>query len=379
MFDFFKKKKKNQDIEEFTIEEKEEKVADEISQMQSEEEEANDTSLDEIVEESEERSDLLRENPIDLEVQTDEEEKNGLFSKIKKGLAKTRKQFTSNLKNLFTSNVKIDDDLYEELEEILISADIGMTSTIEIVEELKDEIKARSIKDPNEIYPVLKEIMANKLKENNLDNNLKLEKGKLSVILVIGVNGVGKTTTIGKLANKLKNEGKNIMLAAADTFRAAAIDQLGEWASRGDIEMISHKEGADPSAVIFDAIKSARAKNVDVLICDTAGRLHNKKNLMKELEKINKTIDTHAKDALRDNLLILDATTGQNALSQLREFKNVTDITGLILTKLDGTAKGGVIYPLQLELNVPVKYIGVGESIDDIEEFDPDSFVEAIF
>ncbi|MDD7044277.1 MAG: signal recognition particle-docking protein FtsY [Anaerococcus sp.] len=377
MFDFFKKK--NPEIEEFTVEEKEEKVADEISQMQSGEEEANDTSLDEIVEDGEERIDLVEENPIDLEVQSDEEEKTGFFSKIKKGLTKTRKQFTSNLKNLFTSNVKIDDDLYEELEEILISADIGMTSTIEIVEELKDEIKARSIKDPNEIYPVLKEIMANKLKENNLDNKLKLEKGKLSVILVIGVNGVGKTTTIGKLAYKLKNEGKNVMLAAADTFRAAAIDQLGERASRADIEMISHKEGADPSAVIFDAIKSARAKNVDVLICDTAGRLHNKKNLMKELEKINKTIDTHAKEALRDNLLILDATTGQNALSQLREFKNVTDITGLILTKLDGTAKGGVIYPLQLELNVPVKYIGVGEGIDDIEEFDPDSFVEAIF
>lgn len=377
MFDFFKKK--NPEIEEFTVEEKEEKVADEISQIQSGEEEANDTSLGEIVEDGEERIDLVEENPIDLEVQSDEEEKTGFFSKIKKGLTKTRKQFTSNLKNLFTSNVKIDDDLYEELEEILISADIGMTSTIEIVEELKDEIKARSIKDPNEIYPVLKEIMANKLKENNLDNKLKLEKGKLSIILVIGVNGVGKTTTIGKLAYKLKNEGKNVMLAAADTFRAAAIDQLGERASRADIEMISHKEGADPSAVIFDAIKSARAKNVDVLICDTAGRLHNKKNLMKELEKINKTIDTHAKEALRDNLLILDATTGQNALSQLREFKNVTDITGLILTKLDGTAKGGVIYPLQLELNVPVKYIGVGEGIDDIEEFDPDSFVEAIF
>ncbi len=377
MFDFFKKK--NPEIEEFTVEEKEEKVADEISQMQSGEEEANDTSLDEIVEDGEERIDLVEENPIDLEVQSDEEEKTGFFSKIKKGLTKTRKQFTSNLKNLFTSNVKIDDDLYEELEEILISADIGMTSTIEIVEELKDEIKARSIKDPNEIYPVLKEIMANKLKENNLDNKLKLERGKLSVILVIGVNGVGKTTTIGKLAYKLKDEGKNVMLAAADTFRAAAIDQLGERASRADIEMISHKEGADPSAVIFDAIKSARAKNVDVLICDTAGRLHNKKNLMKELEKINKTIDTHAKEALRDNLLILDATTGQNALSQLREFMNVTDITGLILTKLDGTAKGGVIYPLQLELNVPVKYIGVGEGIADIEEFDPDSFVEAIF
>lgn len=307
------------------------------------------------------------------------EEKESIFDRLKKGLTKTRDSFTSSLTNLFTRNVKIDDDLYDELEEILISADIGMNSTIEIVDELRGEIKKRSIKEADKIYPVLKEIMIKKLDENNLDNEIKFEKGKLTVILVIGVNGVGKTTTIGKLANNFKNEGKTVMLAAADTFRAAAIDQLQEWAKRADVELISHKEGADPSAVIFDAIKSARSKDVDVLICDTAGRLHNKKNLMQELDKINRTIDTHAVNSNRENLLVLDATTGQNAVSQLREFKNVTDITGLILTKLDGTAKGGVIFPLQVEVEVPVKYVGVGEGIDHLQKFDSKSFVEAMF
>ena len=316
----------------------------------------------------------------DAEIDIEEpEEKLGFFDRIKEGLVKTRDQFSSQIKNLFTANVKIDDELYEELEEILISSDIGMDSTLEIVDNLRDEIKARSIKDPGEIYPVLKDIMVEKLNEDNLDNNLNIKDDSLAIILVIGVNGVGKTTTIGKLANNLKKDGKKVMLAAADTFRAAAIDQLGEWADRADVEMISHSEGSDPSAVIFDAIKSAKANGTDVLICDTAGRLHNKKNLMKELEKINKTIDTHAGSASRENLLVLDATTGQNAVNQLREFKNVTDITGLILTKLDGTAKGGIIFPLQVELDVPVKYIGLGEGIDNLEKFDSDSFVEAMF
>lgn len=325
-----------------------------------------DTKEDIIIEESE-------------EVSNKEIKKESMFERLKKGLSKTRDNFTSSLTNLFTRNVIIDDDLYDELEEILISADIGMSSTIEIVDKLREEIKKRSIKEADQIYPVLKEIMIEKLDEKNLDNEIKIENGKLTVILVIGVNGVGKTTTIGKLANNFKNEGKSVMLAAADTFRAAAIDQLKEWSDRACVDIISHKEGADPSAVIFDAIKSARSKNVDVLICDTAGRLHNKKNLMQELEKINRTIDTHAVNSNRENLLVLDATTGQNAVSQLREFKNVTDITGLILTKLDGTAKGGVIYPLQVEVEVPVKYIGVGEGIDHLQKFDSKSFVEAMF
>lgn len=309
----------------------------------------------------------------------DEVKKVGFFDRIRNGLVKTRDQFSSQVKNLFTANVKIDDELFEELEEILISADIGMDTTLAIVDSLRYELKERNIKDTDQIYPLLEEIMVRHLDRDNLNNDLNVNDNDLAIILVIGVNGVGKTTTIGKLAYNLKNEGKSVMLAAADTFRAAAIEQLGEWADRADVEMIAHKEGADPSAVIFDAIQSAKNKNIDVLICDTAGRLHNKKNLMKELEKINKTIDSHAGKATRENILVLDATTGQNAVSQLREFKNVTDITGLILTKLDGTAKGGIIFPLQYELNVPVKYIGLGEGIDNLEKFDSKTFVDALF
>ena len=334
----------------------------------------NDDLSDEIVIDGSEEN--LDEN---IEIEVDKPEKIGFFDRIKEGLIKTRDQFSSQIKNLFTANVKIDDDLYEELEEILISSDIGMDSTLDIVDKLKSEIKTRKIKESDQIYPLLREIMVEKLNENNLDNELNIEDNQLAIILVIGVNGVGKTTTIGKLAHNLKNEGKTVMLAAADTFRAAAIEQLGEWADKADVEMIALSEGADPSAVIFDAIQSAKSNNIDVLICDTAGRLHNKKNLMKELEKINKTIDTHAGKASRENILVLDATTGQNAVSQLREFKNVTDITGLVLTKLDGTAKGGIIFPLQVELNVPVKYIGLGEGIDNLEKFDSNSFVEAMF
>ena len=344
--------------------------------------EEKDLNIEDPIETEEEITEIHEEeSELDkaIEESNSEEKKESMFDRLKKGLTKTRDNFTQGLSNLFTRNVKIDDDLYDELEEILISADIGMSSTIEIVDKLREEIKKRSIKEADQIYPVLKEVMIEKLDEKNLDNEIEFEDGKLTVILVIGVNGVGKTTTIGKLANNFKNEGKSVMLAAADTFRAAAIEQLKEWSDRADVELISHKEGADPSAVIFDAIKSARSKNVDVLICDTAGRLHNKKNLMQELEKINRTIDTHAVNSIRENLLVLDATTGQNAVSQLREFKNVTEITGLILTKLDGTAKGGVIYPLQVEVEVPVKYIGVGEGIDHLQKFDSKSFVEAMF
>lgn len=351
---------------------------------QKEEENQNLEKNDEDKEKQGRFIDLTKDDEIsDLSSDINEDESieksESIFDRLKKGLTKTRDNLTSNLKNLFTRNVKIDDDLYDDLEEILISADIGMTSTVEIVDTLRDEIKKRSIKESEQIYPLLKEIMISKLDENNLDNSITYKDGDLTVILVIGVNGVGKTTTIGKLANNFKKEGKKVMLAAADTFRAAAIEQLGEWAKRADVEMIADKEGADPSAVIFDAIKSARSNDVDVLICDTAGRLHNKKNLMQELDKINRTIDTHAVNAHRENLLVLDAATGQNAVSQLREFKNVTDITGLILTKLDGTAKGGVIYPLQVEVKVPVKYIGVGEGIDHLQKFDSKSFVEAMF
>lgn len=386
MFDFFKKKKKEDEIgkDDKKLELSEDETTEsDILEYDEDTAKVFEESVDEIDDNPQVNNYTKKEiediSSVDDENYQSEEENVGFFSKLKNGLTKTRDSFTSSLKNLFTRNVKIDDDLYDELEEILISADIGMTSTVEIVDQLRDEIKKRNIKNSEEIYPVLKEIMIEKLDENNLNNELNIKNNELSIILVIGVNGVGKTTTIGKLANNLQKEGKSVMLAAADTFRAAAIEQLGEWANKSDIEMIAHQEGSDPSAVIFDAIQSAKSKNVDVLICDTAGRLHNKKNLMKELEKINKTIDTHAKNSNRDNLLILDATTGQNAVSQLREFKNVTDISGLILTKLDGTAKGGVIFPLQVELKVPVKYIGVGEGINDLEPFESESFVEAMF
>lgn len=378
MFDFFRKKNKdeenkNENIENDFLENEidSEKIDEDVSDEQNEKEE-----FEENLENYEDN--INDSSEFDLEDESVDDEL-GFFAKLSKGLSKTREQFSSKLKNLFTANVKIDDDLYDELEEILISADIGMQSTIEIVDKLKDEIKERAIKNADEIFPLLKEIMKNKLDEKNLENELNISNDKLTVILVIGVNGVGKTTTIGKLAYNLKKEGHKVTLAAADTFRAAAIEQLDSWAKESKTQMIAHKEGSDPSAVIFDAIQAAKANGSDVLICDTAGRLHNKKNLMNELEKINRTISTHANNANRENFLVLDATTGQNAISQLREFKNVCDISGLILTKLDGTAKGGVIFPLQVELEVPVKYIGVGEGINNLEKFDSKSFVDAMF
>lgn len=373
MFDFFKRKKdKDKNSEDENL--KSSENFNEKDEEDLEESKESHDDLQEDIEVSDKAEDDLKENKKE-----DSQEDLGFFAKMSQGLSKTRKQFSSKLKNLFTANVKIDDDLYEELEEILISADIGMKSTIDIVDSLKEEIKERSIKNIEEILPLLQEIMIEKLDQNNLNNDLNIKDGELTVILVIGVNGVGKTTTIGKLAYNLKKQGKKVTIAAADTFRAAAIEQLDSWAKESNTNMVSHKEGSDPSAVIFDAIQSAKSNNSDVLICDTAGRLHNKKNLMKELEKINRTISTHAKGANRENLLVLDSTTGQNAINQLREFKNVSDITGLILTKLDGTAKGGVIFPLQVELKAPVKYIGLGEGIDNLEKFDSKSFVEAMF
>ena len=399
MFDFFRKKKKeNNKKDEYVEDTYGDSDSDSLEEGQTITFESSSDSLNQEVYKDENtkvsedefisndsydqgayNNSLNQEDSYDDNKLEDSNEKStGFFGRIRDGLLKTRNQFSSQIKNLFTANVKID-DMYEELEDILISADIGMDTTLAIVDSLKYEIKERSIKDSNEIYPLLEEIMVRHLDRDNLDNDLNIKDNELAIILVIGVNGVGKTTTIGKLAHNLQKEGKSVMLAAADTFRAAAIEQLGEWADKSNVEMVAHSEGADPSAVIFDAIKSAKNKNIDVLICDTAGRLHNKKNLMKELEKINKTIDSHAGAASRENLLVLDATTGQNAVSQLREFKNVTDITGLILTKLDGTAKGGIIFPLQYELNVPVKYIGLGEGIDNLQKFDSKIFVDAMF
>ncbi len=299
----------------------------------------------------------------------------GFFSKIKEGLKKTRNSITDSVNSIINSFTKIDEELFEELEEILVMSDIGVVTATEICDTLRVKIKETGIKDPLEIKNLMKEIISDMLGE---DEGLKLET-KPSVILVIGVNGVGKTTSIGKISAQLKNEGKNVVLGAADTFRAAAIDQLGIWAERAGVQMVKSVEGSDPASVVFDTIASAKARNADVIICDTAGRLHNKKNLMDELAKINRVISRELPEASVETLLVLDAATGQNAVNQAREFKNVTDITGIVLTKLDGTAKGGIVIAIRNELGIPVKFIGVGEGIDDLQPFNSAEFIEGIF
>lgn len=297
------------------------------------------------------------------------------FDKIKKGLSKTRNAFVDSVNSVISSFTKIDEELIEELEEILIMSDIGVNTANDICDSLRKRIKENRITDPVEVTVLLKEIL---YEMTEGDTKLHLDS-KPSVIMVIGVNGVGKTTTIGKLASQLKTEGKNVMLAAADTFRAAAIDQLALWANRADVQIVKNVPGTDPAAVIFDAIASAKAKKIDVLICDTAGRLHNKKNLMDELAKMYRVISRELPNASVEALLVLDATTGQNAVNQAREFKSVTDITGIVLTKLDGTAKGGVVISIGNDLNIPVKFVGVGEQIDDLQPFDNKTFVDALF
>ena len=299
----------------------------------------------------------------------------GIFSKIKEGLKKTRNSIADNVNGILNSFTKIDEDLFEELEEILVMSDIGVNTSAEICDLLRKKIKETGEKDPNAIKEMLKAIITEMLGEAE---GLKLDT-KPSVILVIGVNGVGKTTSIGKIAAQLKAQGKNVVLGAADTFRAAAIDQLGVWAERAGVTMVKSVEGSDPAAVVFDTIASAKAHNADVIICDTAGRLHNKKNLMDELAKINRVIARELPDASVESLLVLDAATGQNAVNQAKEFNNVTDITGIILTKLDGTAKGGIVIPIHNELGIPVKFIGVGEGIDDLQPFNPKEFSDGIF
>ena len=299
----------------------------------------------------------------------------GLFSKIKAGLQKTRNTIAQNVNSIINSFTKIDEDFFEELEEILVMSDIGVATSTEICARMRAKIKETGETDPNNIKSAMKEIIADMLGE---DEGLKLDT-KPSVILVIGVNGVGKTTSIGKIASQLKQSGKNVVLGAADTFRAAAIDQLGIWAERAGVQMVRSVEGTDPASVVFDTIASAKAHNADVIICDTAGRLHNKKNLMDELAKINRVVKRELPDASVETLLVLDAATGQNAVNQAREFKNVTDITGIVLTKLDGTAKGGIIIPIRNELNIPVKFIGVGEGIDDLQPFNAREFADGIF
>ena len=303
-------------------------------------------------------------------------EKKGLFARLKEGLGKTRNSFNEKLDGVFSVFKKLDDDLYDELEEALIMADIGGQTSCEIVEQLRENVKEKHIKDAEEAKAELKSIITEILSKNDCELHLDT---KPTVILVIGVNGVGKTTTIGKLTSKLKNEGKKVVLGAADTFRAAAADQLEIWAQRNDVPIVRLTEGADPAAVVFDACSSAKSKGADVCICDTAGRLHNKKNLMDELGKIYRVIDRELPVAQKEILLVLDATTGQNAVNQAEEFDKVAKITGIVLTKLDGTAKGGIIVNICKKLGVPVKFVGVGEGIDDLQVFDPEAFAEALF
>lgn len=297
------------------------------------------------------------------------------LDKLKDGLSKTRNNITEKVENLLSFTKTIDDELFEELEEILIMSDIGVKTTNKIIDMLRKRIKERKINEADKVKELIKEIIVEIT--GNETKNILPEKTP-AVYMVVGVNGVGKTTSIGKMAFYLKNKGYKVMLAAGDTFRAAAIDQLEVWGKRAGVEVIKHQEGSDPAAVIFDAIQSAKARNADILICDTAGRLHNKKNLMEELRKINRVIDREYSNAYRQTFLVLDATTGQNALLQAKEFIDVADVNGLILTKLDGTAKGGVVIAINDELSIPVKMIGVGEGIDDLQEFDPKAFVDAI-
>ena len=304
------------------------------------------------------------------------EEKMGFFKRLVSGLTKTRNNIVSGIDSIFHGFTNIDEDFYEELEEILIMGDLGVKATYAILEDLRKKVKEQHIKEPI----ACKQLLIDSIKEQMYVGETAYEfEERTSVVLVIGVNGVGKTTTIGKLAGKLRDQNKKVVLAAADTFRAAAGEQLREWANRSGADLIGGQEGADPAAIVYDAVRAAKARKADVLLCDTAGRLHNKKNLMEELKKINRVLEREYPEAYRETLVVLDGTTGQNALAQAREFSEVADITGIILTKMDGTAKGGIAVAIQAELGIPVKYIGVGESIDDLQKFDSDQFVNALF
>ena len=306
----------------------------------------------------------------------EQKESMGFFKRLVSGLGKTRDNIVSGIDSIFSGFSHIDDDFYEELEEVLIMGDLGVTATYDILEDLKAKVKEQHIKEPSQC----RQLLIDSIKEQMDVGETAYEfEDQTSVVMVIGVNGVGKTTTIGKLAGKLRAQNKKVVLAAADTFRAAAGEQLKEWASRAQADLIGGQEGSDPASVVYDAVAAAKARHADVLLCDTAGRLHNKKNLMEELKKMNRIIDREYPEAFRETLVVLDATTGQNALQQAREFNEVADITGIILTKMDGTAKGGIAVAIQAELGIPVKYIGVGETIDDLQKFDADTFVNALF
>ena len=370
--------------EELSEDNKEEEIEDIHEKLEEVEEKGNLSEED--IETSEKKEDIIEEfqdkevieDAIEIKAEKKEEEpkKVSLFQRLKEGLDKTRKEVGIKINTVLGAYVKIDDEMLEDLEDILVSADVGMETTMKLIDNLRETIIREKVNDPKEVKPLLLE-EAKKLMNPEL--NTKINSEPPVIILVVGVNGVGKTTTIGKLSQRFKNENKSVLVCAADTFRAAAIDQLKEWGSRANVDVISHDEGSDPAAVVFDAIEAAKARKTDVLIVDTAGRLHNKSNLMKELEKINRIISKKYPEANRENLLVLDSTTGQNAINQAKTFKEVTDISAIALTKLDGTAKGGVVIALQSELGIPIKLIGVGEGIEDLQDFNIDTFLETIF
>ena len=386
---------KDSEVVEEALEDKEEKPvqeesqeAEEIHEKLEEVSEGGNLSKEDVEtsEKKENTNEAFKDNEVVEEALEDKKEKQeeiekepkkvSLFQRLKEGLDKTRKEVGIKINTVLGAYVKIDDEMLEDLEDILISADIGMETTMKLIDNLRETIIREKINDPQEVKPLL---MAEAKKLMNPDLNTPINTEPPVIILVVGVNGVGKTTTIGKLSSRFKRDGKSVLVCAADTFRAAAIDQLKEWGNRAHVDIISHAEGSDPAAVVFDAIEAAKARKTDVLIVDTAGRLHNKSNLMKELEKINRIITNKYPEANRENLLVLDSTTGQNAINQAKTFREVTDITGIALTKLDGTAKGGVVVALQSELGIPIKLIGVGEGIDDLQDFNIDSFLETIF
>ncbi|WP_343343406.1 signal recognition particle-docking protein FtsY [Terrisporobacter petrolearius] len=379
---FFKKNKKEEiqeEVQEVAVSEEsveEEIVVEEEAKeetVQAIEEVSLDTSIEEDIQIEEKPQ--VEEKEENVEEKT-EEAKTSLFERLKQGLSKAKQGITDRVDQVLKSYTKVDDELLEEIEEILITADVGVDTTMNIIEKLTDAIKTKKITDPQDVKGELRLIIEEILTNENSTLDVS---HKPTIILMVGVNGVGKTTTIGKLASRYKKEGKKVLIAAGDTFRAAAIDQLEVWANRSDVDIIKHQEGADPGAVIFDSIKAAKARDVDLLICDTAGRLHNKANLMNELSKVFKIVDREYPEAKKEVLLVVDATTGQNAVSQAKSFKQVCDITGLVLTKLDGTAKGGVVLAVKSEVDVPVKLIGVGEKMEDLQDFDAKAFSEALF
>ena len=357
------------------IEEIKEELAQEIEESE-EVEEAEEAQQSQEIEEDIEQEDEFVEEIEETETIEEKPKKVSLFDRLKQGLTKAKQGITDRVDEVLKAYTKVDEELLEDLEEVLITADVGVNTTMDIIEKLEDAIRRKKITDPQDVREELKLIIEDILSKD--DTKLDASHSP-TIILMVGVNGVGKTTTIGKLAHRYKSEGKKVLLAAGDTFRAAAIDQLEVWANRCNVDIIKHQEGADPGAVIFDAIKASKSRGVDVLICDTAGRLHNKSNLMNELGKVFKIVDREYPEAKKEVLLVVDATTGQNAVSQAKSFKEVCDITGLVLTKLDGTAKGGVVLAVKSEVDVPVKLIGVGEQMEDLQDFDSKSFVDALF